>query len=443
MKKLILGIFAFVLFASAIQAQDAKEAKKAFNAFNLDQGAKDKLKEAVDAIQGEPTGEDAADPGFYLLKGDIYNAVANQIAVVKQTGLGSEDELPKVDMLALKAFDAYKKAIEVNDMSKKPKKYHTKSALKGIQEVQGHLYNMGIYAYEAQEYADAYKNFAAGLDAHKILKDNGEASSLDDEAAFMDQKYIAGLAALNGDMVDKAAPFFEELYKANYDKAAIYEALYTLKSKGEGADMDAAYQYLKAGREKYPEETSLLFAEINHFLKINKLDELIGKLETAIQKEPENLTLYITMGSVYDNLYQREFKEGNIEKATEYFDKALDFYNQTLAKDPKDFDAQYSIGALYYNRAANMTAELNELANDFSKEGMKKYEAKKAEIFAEFDKALPFFQKAESLNANSVNTLIALKEIYARKDDLATSNIFKDRLDNVQAGGTNDSSYFN
>ncbi|MCB0630844.1 MAG: hypothetical protein KDD15_13955, partial [Lewinella sp.] len=125
MKKLILGIFAFVLFASAIQAQDAKEAKKAFNAFNLDQGAKDKLKEAVDAIQGEPTGEDAADPGFYLLKGDIYNAVANQIAVVKQTGLGSEDELPKVDMLALKAFDAYKKAIEVNDMSKKPKKYHT------------------------------------------------------------------------------------------------------------------------------------------------------------------------------------------------------------------------------------------------------------------------------------------------------------------------------
>lgn len=443
MKKLILGIFALVLFAAAVQAQDAKEAKKAFNAFNLDQGNKDKLKEAVEAINGTPSGEDAEDPSFYLLKGDIYSAVAQQIAVVKQTGLGTEDELPQVDMLALKAFEAYKMGMEVNNKAKKPKKYHTKSAIKGIQDVQGHLYNMGIYAYEAQSYEEAYKHFSAGLEAHKILKDNGEASSMDDETALMDQKYIAGLAALNGNMVDKAAPFFEELYKASYDKAAIYEALYTLKSKGDDADMDAAYQYLKAGREKYPEETSLLFAEINHFLKINKLDELIGKLETAIEKEPENLTLYITMGSVYDNLYQREFKAGNLEKADEYFDKALDYYNQTLAKDSKDFDAQYSIGALYYNRAANMTAELNELANDFSKEGMKKYEAKKVEIFAEFDKALPFFQKAESLNPNSVNTLIALKEIYARKDDLETSTIFKDRLDKVQGGGSNDAPYFN
>lgn len=443
MKKLILGIFAFVLLATAVQAQDAKAAKKALNAFNLDQGNKEKLKEAADAIQGEPSGDDASDPSFYLLKADIYSAVAQQISVIKQTGIGSEEELPQVDMLALKAFDAYKKAMEVNDMAKKPKKYHTKSALKGLQGVQGHLYNMGIYAYEAQNYEEAYKNFEAGLEAHKMLKDQGEASTLDDEAALMDQKYITGLAALNGNMVEKAAPHFEELYKANYDKAAIYEALYSLKSQGDNPDMDAAYQYLKAGREKYPEETSLLFAEINHFLKINKLDELIGKLETAIEKEPENLTLYITMGSVYDNLYQREFKAGNLEESQKYFDKALDYYNQTLAKDPKDFDAQYSIGALYYNRAANMTAELNELANDFSKEGMKKYEAKKVEIFAEFDKALPFFQKAESLNPNSMNTLIALKEIYARKDDLPTSNIFKERLDKVQGGGTNDDSYFN
>lgn len=443
MKKLILGMFAFVLFAASVQAQDAKEAKKALNAFNLDQGDKDKLKEAVEAIEGEPSGEDAADPSFYLTKGDVYSAVANQIAVVKQTGLGTEDELPQVENVALKAFKAYTMALEKDAAAKKSKKYHVKSALKGISDVQGHLYNFGIYAYEKQDYGGAYTNFSAGLQAHEMLKKNGEASTLDDEAALMDQKYLAGLAALNNNMLNIAGPIFEELYKAEYDKAAIYEALYTLNSKDDDADMDAAYQYLKAGREKYPDEVSLLFAEINHFLKINKLDELIGKLKMAIEKEPDNLTLYVTMGSVYDNLYQREFKEGNVDKAGEYFDQALEYYNQSLQKDPKNFDAQYSVGALYYNKAANMTSELNELSNDFSKEGMKKYEAKKQEIFAEFDKALPFFQKAESIDPNSVNTLIALKEIYARKDDLETSNKFKERLETVQAGGTNDSSYFN
>lgn len=432
-----------MLFAASLQAQDAKEAKKALNAFNLDQSNKEKLTEAVNAIEGEPSGEDAADPSFYLLKGDIYSALANQIAVIKQTGLGTEDELPKVDMLAVKAFKAYTTALEKNEQAKKSKKYYVRDAMKGLSEVQGHLYNFGIYAYEAQNYGAAYTNFAAGLEAHEVLKQNGESSTLDDEAALMDQKYLAGLAALNNNMLNMAGPIFEELYKADYDKPAIYEALYSLNSKAEDADLDAAYQYLQAGREKYPEEVSLLFAEINHFLKIGKLNELIGKLKTAIEKEPENLTLYVTMGSVYDNLYQKEFKAGNLEKATEYFDEALEYYNQTLQRDPKDFDAQYSIGALYYNRAANMTSELNELSNDFSKEGMKKYEAKKAEIFEEFDKALPYFQKAESLDPNSLNTLIALKEIYARKDDLDTSNKFKERMEKVQSGGSNDSSYFN
>ena len=113
-----------------------------------------------------------------------------------------------------------------------------------------------------------------------------------------------------------------------------------------------------------------------------------------------------------------------------------------MAKDPKYFDAIYSIGALYYNKAAAMTKELITLEGDYSKDGMKKYEAMKVKVFAEFDEALPFFEKAESLNPNDANTLIALKEIFARKDDLATSGEFKDRLDKVQGGGKNDTSYF-
>src|SRR5690606_4134777 len=119
-----------------------------------------------------------------------------------------------------------------------------------------------------------------------------------------------------------------------------------IKSKPEGADVNAAYQYLKAGREKYPDEVSLLFAEINHFLKIGKLDELINKLKMAIDKEPDNVSLYITMGSVFDKLYQNEFEAGHAEKAAEYFDGALEYYNKTLEKNPKEFGAQYGIGAL-------------------------------------------------------------------------------------------------
>ncbi|MEN0006856.1 MAG: hypothetical protein AAF798_22070, partial [Bacteroidota bacterium] len=217
-----------------------------------------------------------------------------------------------------------------------------------------------------------------------------------------------------------------------------------LKQGDEGYDsgMEKAYTYLKTGRDKYPEDISLLFAEINHYLTTGRLDELIGKLKKAIDKEPDNKSLYSTLGNVYDNLYQKEYTAGNVEKANEYFNSALEYYNKATEKDPTFVDAIYSIGALYYNKAASMTQELNKLADDYSKEGLKKYDAKKAEMFAQFDEALPWFKKAESLNPNDINTLIALKEIFARKDDLATAKEITTRLETVQGGGKNASSYF-
>ena len=78
-----------------------------------------------------------------------------------------------------------------------------------------------------------------------------------------------------------------------------------------------------------------------------------------------------------------------------------------------------------------MTSALNEVANDFSSEGTKKYEAIKTEMASLFEEALPYFLKADELNGQDRNTLIALKEIFARKDDFEKSNAYKDRLESL------------
>ncbi|MCB9265676.1 MAG: hypothetical protein H6558_11660 [Lewinellaceae bacterium] len=439
MKKLILGLMAILLITAAY-AQDGKkalrEANKAFGAYNLDPtGNKAKLTEAVEQINlalEDP--EIAKDPSAWASKGEIYNEIANQVVAVRQLGMGSLDELPKVKHPAQEAAEAYIKSYELAD-----KKWQTKDALKGFQIAQGNLSNMGIFLYEDQDYKGAFEDFKMAVTLHEKLKKEGEKSSLDAEDDYNNQLYITGLAALNGGQPEAAAEYFRKLYEMKYDKAAIYEALYKIEAD---KDIEAAYKYLEEGRKLFPDDVSLLFAEINHFLRINKLDELIGKLEMAIQKEPDNVSLYSTLGNVYDNLQQREMKDGNEEKAQEYFDKALKYYNQAVEKDPEYSDAVYSIGALYYNRAASMTQELNKYADDYSKEGLKKYEDLKDKIFKEFDKALPYFQKAEALNPSDMNTLIALKEIYARKDDLEMSNEFKERLEKVQNGEAIEASYF-
>ena len=96
------------------------------------------------------------------------------------------------------------------------------------------------------------------------------------------------------------------------------------------------------------------------------------------------------------------------------------------AKDPQNFDATYSIGALYYNKAASMTSELNKLSNDFSAAGTKKIQCHQIGNGRNFfEQGLPFFQKAEELDPNDLNTMIALKEIYARKGKMDKAAEYK------------------
>ena len=80
--------------------------------------------------------------------------------------------------------------------------------------------------------------------------------------------------------------------------------------------------------KRYPDEASLLFSEINFLLKSGRLDELTGKLEQAIEKEPDNMSLYATLAQVYEQLYKTSTENGEMEKATAYFDKAAAEYRR-------------------------------------------------------------------------------------------------------------------
>lgn len=443
MKKVFFVLFAIVFTSASLLAQDGKKelnnAKKAFSAYSLDPtNNKGKLQEAKTAIDAAIQAADVqATAEGWQKKGEIYNEIATQIVTVRQLGIGSVDQLPKVDGdPAFIASQAFRKAFELGQ-----KKFEKKDALKGLQIAQGNLNNLGFTAYEEQKFDLAFEDFKEVLAAHDLLKANAEETALKTEDDINNQIYIAGLSALNSKKTADAKIYFQKLYDIKYAKPAIYEAMYEIASAESSPEQ--AYAYLETGRNQFPDDISLLFADINHYLKLGKLDVLITRLDMAIQKEPDNVTLYTTTGSVYDNLSQRELEAGNKDKSTEYLAKSKEYFERGLQKQPDNFDALYSLGALYYNRAATMTKELNALADDISKEGIKKYDAKRKEIFDQFDIALPYFQKAEKMNPNDVNTLIALKEIYVKKDDITTSNEFKKRLETVQAGGKVEKSYFN
>ena len=70
-------------------------------------------------------------------------------------------------------------------------------------------------------------------------------------------------------------------------------------------------------------------------------------LELAAEQDPTNEILWFSLGSVFDNL-------GNVEEAVTAYTKAIDV-------NADYFDANYNLGALYFNQAVQGINEANEL----------------------------------------------------------------------------------
>lgn len=332
-------------------------------------------------------------------------------------------------MAGVEAFQVYAQALEVAE-----KKGDIKKALAGISETETHLNNLGAGLYQTGDYAGAFANFDTSMKAYELLNANGKESRLNDDVLRSDQELFAGITAFYSDNFEAAMPYYQKLYDAGTEEPSIYEGLYSMLSK---TDPAAADEILVAGREKFPENTTLLFTEINKYLQEGNLDVLIEKLEAARAAEPDNLSVVTTLGSVYDQLHVKATEDGDDAKATEYFDAALGVYEEVLAKDDSNFDAYYSSGALFYNKAANLAPMINELANDFSAEGTKKYDTLKKQMDDTFGEALPYFKKAEGINAADRNTIIALKEIYARQNNFEMVEEYSTKLDALPAADQN------
>jgi len=422
MKKLALIIISSFLMIALSQAQDAKRdlrnAKRALSSYGLDPtGNSGKIVEAQTLIDGiVQDSEYAASYEAWYIRGNIYNEMVNQDLMMASFNPGHKVQFPQASM---NAYQSYTEAYNLADKS-----FQKRDAAKGLSEVLQGVLTYGYDKYQDGDQAEAFKSFEAALLAHDIIIENKQSSIFATDEDYINQMFTVAVTAIGSANLPAAEMYLNKLKEKNVDKPEIYDLLYKLY-KEQGRE-DEALAILKVGRSKYPEDTNLLFSEINQALQEGKLDALVASLNEAISKEPENLSLYATLGNVYDNLVR--ISETEAEKKS-YFDLAYQTFNQALELDANHFESVYSLGALYYNKAAEMTKELATLADDYSAAGLKKFDEKQKEVNEVFKESLPYFLKADQLRDDDRNTLIALKEIYARLNELEKSNQYKDRLE--------------
>ena len=167
---------------------------------------------------------------------------------------------------------------------------------------------------------------------------------------------------------------------------------------------DLALQTLADARKAYPREQSLIIEELNIYLTNEEFDKAKENLALAAEQDPTNEILWFSLGSVLDNL-------GNAEEAIAAYLKALEVKADY-------FDANYNLGALYFNQAVQ---GINE-ANDMWKPRMTKTESdaqKKLEDDAKalFATAKPYLEAAHAVDSEDVETMRSLRDVYARTGD--------------------------
>jgi len=270
-----------------------------------------------------------------------------------------------------------------------------------------------------------------------ILKANGVETLLTKQEEIDEYNFFTGYFANNAGNTEATKAIFMELYEKGYDQQPlVYSVLFPLVQKEDEAK---ALEILNKANEVFPGNKELLFAKINYYIQKEDYDKLRTELEKAVEQDPDNPSVYSALGNVYMNLFQSEYAAGNIDKSEEYFNESKGYYEKALKLDDSLFDVQYSIGSLYYNKGVEITKIMNDLPISESK----KYDMLNTQAKDLFNTSLPYFKKAEMMNPNDPNTMIALKEIFARNDDFAASKEFKARLETVNAGGKVDGSYFN
>ena len=308
-------------------------------------------------------------------RGEIYLNISNDSALFA----AYPDALTR-------AKDSYMKAQELDS-----KGSYDDEIRVGLGQVQVAASNTGIGKYNTGDYGSAGAFFDLGAEI---------ASAFDatDTMAI----YNSALCYEKAGEVDLAVARYRACADIEYQVPNVFLFISNLyRNNGREAE---ALETLSEARGLYPREQSLIIEELNIYLTNEEFDKAKENLTLAAEQDPTNEILWFSLGSVLDNL-------GNAEEAIDAYKKALDVKSDY-------FDANYNLGALYFNQAVQ---GINE-ANDMWKPRMTKSESDKQKALEQSAKALfetakPFLEAAHASNDQDLETLRSLRDIYARTGD--------------------------
>lgn len=280
-----------------------------------------------------------------------------------------------------KAYDAYAKAYEVDNKSASRVK-------EGILNLANEYKKVGDNLFSQRQFEQTADNFAKAFDIQMHPAVNQVDTAI---------LYNAGLFYTFANDFTKAEQYLEKALSYGFEADGdvyfyLYHAYYGQNKS------DKAMDILQRGIRKYPANASIIEGLVTLYSNTEGVDpsEIVPMVLKAIDEEPNNYLLWSGLGGVYDKLGQ--------------FDKAIEAYQKSVDIAPDDFVNNYRLGYAYVVHGD----EMNKKLNDGSITNSKDYNAGLEAVNNEFEKALPWLEKAHQIRPNHVATVTLLKNITFR-----------------------------
>ncbi len=363
MKKILLTALA----AASISAASAQNSAVNSAILNHKNGVLDKAQADIEKATEHKKTKEKAKTWFY--RGVIYQDMLTNPIYSKLT----DDKTP---IVALESFD---KAVELDGKDGEFGKQvpERKEILYGI------VLNQAVEFHNNQAWENA-------IDKYKLAS---KINPTDTTAVL----YAAYASTANKDY-PAAVGFYDQLIGMGHTTEDVFKNKIQLLQATEASE-DEVMSTLAAGLKSNPNSVYMMQEELRYYLKNDRGEEAMQKLDKAIAADPGNASLLAVKG----NLLERK---NDLEGATATYKKAIQI-------DPTNFDAYYNLGVLEFNKGAEIN---NKAAKMDYATYQKKGKAVENEAKAHYKAALPYFEKALEIQPEDQSTMQNLMKLYTRLD---------------------------
>jgi Tfp pilus assembly protein PilF len=255
--------------------------------------------------------------------------------------------------------------------------------------------NKGYKDYQSQKFKSAAKSFEIA----QVAKPR-------DTTAYI----YAGYSAQNAQEYEKAIKYYTAIKSFARLSKTVYNRMFLCK-QAMNAPLEEILDLIEEAIFEYPDHLPYIAEEVRALIKLNKLEEAESRLNTVLQRYPNNYELRLRRADLFDRIFKEAYTNGLPERSERYFDLASEDYEIYLNKFPKDFTANYNYAVMLNEQANRIYVRVNLMNKEEYMVSGKDVE----EMGHNWTrKALPYMENAESIIPGDKNVNIALKFFYER-----------------------------